>query len=115
VLLTGTGLTVLLAIMVASSSMPVYFASALLLFGIISGGIPPVCFYVISRQKTELGNIPVLTAWMFQIQGIGMLLGPVYFTTLVEYSASWIIGTIALIPFTVMMMLLSLPINDSQA
>ena len=115
VLLTGTGLTILLAIMVASSSMPVYFASALLLFGIISGGIPPVCFYVISRQKTELGNIPVLTAWMFQIQGIGMLLGPVYFTTLVEYSASWIIGTIALIPFTVMMMLLSLPINDSQA
>jgi len=52
---------------------------------------------------------------MFQIQGIGMLLGPVYFTTLVEYSASWIIGTIALIPFTVMMMLLSLPIDDSQA
>jgi len=115
VLLTGTCMTILLAFMVATSAMPVYFATSLLLFGLVSGGIPPVCFYVISRQKTSPANIPILTAWMFQIQGVGMLLGPVYFTTLVERSESWIIGTMALIPFSLMMMMLSWPVNSDDA
>ena len=112
VFLTGSALTMLLLAMVCIASMPIFFAIALLMFGIIAGGSPPVCFYVISRQKTDSGNIPMLMAWMFQIQGFGMLLGPVYFTMVVEHSASWIIGTIALIPFTLVMALLSLPISD---
>jgi hypothetical protein len=51
---------------------------------------------------------------MFQIQGLGMLLGPVYFTFLVERSDSWIIGTTALIPFTLLMMTLAHPIQIDE-
>ena len=114
VLLTGTGMTALLVMVVTFSSLPVYFLLILLLFGMISGGIPPVCFYVISRQKTAPANIPILTAWMFQIEGLGLLLGPVYFTFLVERSDSWIIGTTALIPFTLLMMTLAHPIQIDE-
>lgn len=71
----------------------------LLLTGLASGGTPPVLFYIVSQQKTKLENMPVFVAWMFQIQGLGMLTGPALIGLIVDRSENWNYGFLSLIPF----------------
>ena len=75
------------------ASQPVIFGIGIILLGLITGAVPTVCFYVLSQEKTEdMRNMPVFTAWLFQIQGFGMFLGPVVFASIVEAKESWIFG-----------------------
>ena len=75
------------------SSQTIIFALAIILLGLITGTIPTVCFYLLSREQTDdMRNMPVFTAWLFQIQGFGMFLGPVVFATIVDKQNSWVFG-----------------------
>lgn len=93
VLLAGLSLTGLIITISVSADLPVLFAMALVWVGVITGFTPTICFYLMSREKTEDSrNMPIFTAWMFQIQGCGMFLGPVAFALVVENQNSWLVG-----------------------
>ena len=93
VICAGLSLFVLLLTMSLSGHNPFLFAAALMGVGLISGATPTVCFYLLSREKTDdIRNMPVFTAWLFQIQGCGMFIGPVAFAIVVEAQNSWIVG-----------------------
>jgi len=72
--------------------------SLLAVTGLVSGGTAPVFFYIVSQQQTEPANMPVFVAWMFQIQGFGMLIGPALIGRIVDYGQSWTWGLLSLIP-----------------
>ena len=89
----GTSLFVIMIMMSLFSSQPVIFALAIILLGLITGTVPTVCFYLLSREQTDdMRNMPVFTAWLFQIQGFGMFFGPVVFATIVDRQNSWVFG-----------------------
>lgn len=93
VLFAGTSLSILIITMTLSENNPFLFATALTGVGLITGMTPTVCFYLLSREKTDdPRNMPVFTAWLFQIQGCGMFLGPFIFAIVVEAQNSWIAG-----------------------
>lgn len=73
--------------------MPYIFGIVLTCFGLISGFVPTICFYAMSKERSDdARDMPIFTAWMFQIQGMGMFLGPVIFATIVDTSSSWLIA-----------------------
>jgi MFS family permease len=80
-------------VMSMTPDSPVIFGTALLVVGLVSGAAPPVCFYLLSHEKTDdIRNMPIFTSWMVQIMSFGMFLGPVVFAVIVEIQNSWIFG-----------------------
>ena len=78
--------------------------SSLLLFlllslvGLAAGGSAPIFFYLVSRSTGEPRNLPAFVAWTFQIQGLGMLLGPALVGWVVDVTQNWSLGILCLVP-----------------
>ena len=64
----------------------------LLVIGFLTGAAPSILFYLVSRGAPTPQQIPVFMAWMLQIQGLGMLLGPSVVSSVVDMSQSWVTG-----------------------
>ena len=76
------------------------------LVGLVTGGSAPIFFYLVSRSNQDPKNLPVFVAWTFQIQGLGMLVGPALVGWVVDMTQNWSLGILCLIPacFAVIMM-----------
>ncbi len=74
------------------------FLLVLVLTGLVSGGSAPIFFYLVSCANDDPQNLPVFVAWVFQIQGLGMLIGPALISWVVETTKSWNIGILCLVP-----------------
>ncbi|MDA9251630.1 MFS transporter [Alphaproteobacteria bacterium] len=89
---------ILLVLLVLFSHASFLLFLFLLLIGLVSGGSAPIFFYLVSRANDNPQNLPVFVAWVFQIQGLGMLIGPALISWVVETTHSWNIGILCLIP-----------------
>ena len=89
---------ILLILLVLFSQSPFLLVLVLILTGLVSGGSAPIFFYLVSRANDDPQNLPVFVAWVFQIQGLGMLIGPALISWVVETTHSWNIGILCLIP-----------------
>ena len=89
---------ILLILLVLFSKSPFLLVLVLILTGLVSGGSAPIFFYLVSRANDDPQNLPVFVAWVFQIQGLGMLIGPALISWVVETTHSWNIGILCLIP-----------------
>ena len=89
---------ILLILLVLFSKSPFLLVLVLILTGLVSGGSAPIFFYLVSRANDNPQNLPVFVAWVFQIQGLGMLVGPTLISWVVETTHSWNIGILCLIP-----------------
>lgn len=78
------------------------FIPMLMLMGFLIGWLPPVCFYMVGKQTTDPAHMPVYNAWMFQIQAMGMLCGPLLIGNIVENTQDWSLGITSLIPFCIL-------------
>ena len=78
------------------------FIPMLMLMGFLIGWLPPVCFYMVGKQTADPAHMPVYNAWMFQIQAIGMLCGPLLIGNIVENTQDWSLGIKSLIPFCIL-------------
>ena len=65
----------LIALVLFNDSSPLLFL-LLSLVGLVTGGSAPIFFYLVSRSNQDPKDLPVFVAWTFQIQGLGMLIGP---------------------------------------
>jgi len=68
----------------------------LLMIGFLTGAAPSILFYLVSKGAPTPRQIPVFMAWMLQIQGLGMLLGPSVISRVVDMSQSWVTGFYAI-------------------
>jgi len=68
------------------------------LTGLVIGGSAPIFFYLVSKSNEDPQNLPVFVAWTFQIQGLGMLVGPALVSRVVDVTQSWSIGILCLVP-----------------
>ena len=78
------------------------FAALLCLFlsiGFLTGAAPSILFYLVSKRAPETKQIPVFMAWMLQIQGLSILIGPSVVSWSVDMSQSWIVASILLQEF----------------
>ena len=98
-MLIGVALTSLLLAMLAAGGAPLAFAAALMAVGFVIGGNSVIYYYVVSRQRADISDMPLLYGWMFQIQGLGVLVGPAWFGFFVDSLGTWLAGFAALIPF----------------
>jgi len=89
---------ILLILLVLFSQSSFLLVLVLILTGLVSGGSAPIFFYLVSRANDDPQNLPVFVAWVFQIQGLGMLVGPALISWVVETTHSWNIGILCLIP-----------------
>lgn len=89
---------ILLILLVLFSHASFLLVLVLILTGLVSGGSAPIFFYLVSRANDDPQNLPVFVAWVFQIQGLGMLIGPALISWVVETTHSWNIGILCLIP-----------------
>ena len=89
---------ILLILLVLFSHASLLLFLFLILIGLVSGGSAPLFFYLVSRANDDPQNLPVFVAWVFQIQGLGMLIGPALISWVVETTHSWNIGILCLIP-----------------
>ncbi len=115
VLRAGICLGIMMLVMSMTASMPVIFGMVLCVFGLVTGAVPTVCFYVMSHERTDdPRNIPIFTAWMFQIQGLGMFLGPVIFASIVDAQNSWVFAIAAFAVFSFAKAVLSFFVRHEQ-
>ncbi len=86
------------------------------LVGLVTGGSAPIFFYLVSRSNQDPKNLPVFVAWTFQIQGLGMLVGPALVGWVVDITQNWSLGILCLIPacFAVIMMSGRLALADQH-
>ncbi|MDB3879795.1 MFS transporter [Alphaproteobacteria bacterium] len=89
---------ILLILLVLCSQSSFLLVLVLIFTGLASGGSAPIFFYLVSRANNDPQNLPVFVAWVFQIQGLGMLVGPALISWVVETTQSWNIGILCLIP-----------------
>ena len=89
---------ILLILLVLFSQSAFLLVLFFILTGLVSGGSAPIFFYLVSRANDDPQNLPVFVAWVFQIQGLGMLIGPALISWVVETTHSWNIGILCLIP-----------------
>lgn len=89
---------ILLVLLVVFSQFTGLLFLLLVLTGLVTGGSAPIFFYLVSRSNDDPQNLPVFVAWVFQIQGLGMLVGPAFISRVVETTNSWNIGLLCLIP-----------------
>jgi len=85
---------------------PMILAVCFILIGLVSGGTPPVFFYLASRSTSDPHDLPMFVAWVFQIQGLGMLVGPSLVSHVVDVTQSWAIGLLCLVPACAAILLL---------
>lgn len=93
---------VLLAALSYFSGIVIIYILLLMIFGFLTGWLPPVCFYMVGQQTSDMSHIPVYNAWMFQIQAMGLLCGPFLIGNIVENTKDWSLGIITLIPFCIL-------------
>ncbi len=86
------------------------------LVGLVTGGSAPIFFYLVSRSNQDPKNLPVFVAWTFQIQGLGMLVGPALVGWVVDITQNWSLGILCLVPpcFAVIMMSGRLALADQH-
>ena len=103
-------------LLILFSQSPFLLVLVLILTGLVSGGSAPIFFYLVSRANDDPQNLPVFVAWVFQIQGLGMLLGPALISWVVETTHSWNIGILCLIPACLAIIALSerLVLSDTK-
>ena len=89
---------ILLILLVLFSQSAFLLVLVFILTGLVSGGSAPIFFFLVSRANDDPQNLPVFVAWVFQIQGLGMLIGPALISWVVETTHSWNIGILCLIP-----------------
>ncbi len=77
------------------------------LTGLVIGGSAPIFFYLVSRSNQDPRNLPVFVAWTFQIQGLGMLVGPALVSHVVDVTQSWSIGILCLVPACLAVVMMS--------
>ena len=108
---------ILLILLILFSQSPILLVLVLILTGLVSGGSAPIFFYLVSRANDDPQNLPVFVAWVFQIQGLGMLIGPALVSWVVETTQSWNIGILCLIPACLAIIALSgrLILPDTKA
>ena len=87
----------LIAVILLSDSPPLLFF-LLSLVGLVTGGSAPIFFYLVSRSNQDPKNLPVFVAWTFQIQGLGMLIGPALVGWVVDVTQNWSLGILCLLP-----------------
>ena len=98
---------ILLILMSIFSQPSFLLVLVLILTGLVSGGSAPIFFYLVSRANDDPQNLPVFVAWVFQIQGLGILAGPALISWVVETTRSWNIGILCLIPACLVIIALS--------
>ncbi|MDA8717325.1 MFS transporter [Alphaproteobacteria bacterium] len=98
---------ILLILLILFSQSSFLLVLVLILTGLVSGGSAPIFFYLVSRTNDDPQNLPVFVAWVFQIQGLGMLIGPALISWIVETTQSWNIGILCLIPACLALIALS--------
>ena len=87
----------LIAITLYNESLPLLFL-LLSLVGLVTGGSAPIFFFLVSRSNQDPKNLPVFVAWTFQIQGLGMLIGPALVGWVVDVTQNWSLGILCLVP-----------------
>ena len=87
----------LIALIFFNDSSPLLYL-LLSLVGLVTGGSAPVFFYLISRSNQDPRNLPAFVAWTFQIQGLGMLIGPALVGWIVDVTQNWSLGILCLVP-----------------
>ena len=68
------------------------------LVGLVTGGSAPIFFYLVSRSNQNPKDLPMFVAWTFQIQGLGMLIGPALVGWVVDATQNWSLGILCLLP-----------------
>ena len=87
----------LIALILFGDSPPLLFL-LLSLIGLVTGGSAPIFFYLVSRSNRDPKNLPIFVAWTFQIQGLGMLIGPALIGWVVDVTQNWSLGILCLVP-----------------
>ena len=98
---------ILIVILSQSGLSSAMLAGFLIIIGFMSGGSAPIFFYLVSRSNSDPQDLPVFVAWVFQIQGLGMLIGPALVSQVVESSGSWTFGLLCLLPACLVIVALS--------
>jgi MFS family permease len=101
------GILILLVILAQAELSSFVIAILLICIGFLSGSSAPIFFYLVSKSTTEAQDLPVFVAWVFQIQGLGMLIGPALVSRVVETSESWASGFWCLLPACLVISILS--------
>lgn len=101
------GILILLVILAQAELSAFIIATLLIFIGFLSGSSAPIFFYLVSKSTTEAQDLPVFVAWVFQIQGLGMLIGPALVSRVVETSGSWASGLWCLLPACLVISILS--------
>ena len=87
----------LIALVLFSDFTPLLFL-LLSLVGLVTGGSAPTFFYLVSRSNQNPKDLPMFVAWTFQIQGLGMLIGPALVGWVVDVTQNWSLGILCLVP-----------------
>ena len=87
----------LIALILFHDSSPLLFL-LLSLVGLVTGGSAPIFFYLVSRSNQNPKDLPMFVAWTFQIQGLGMLIGPALVGWVVDVTQNWSLGILCLVP-----------------
>jgi len=87
----------LIVLILFNDSSPLLLLS-LSLVGLVTGGSAPIFFYLVSRSNQDPKNLPIFVAWTFQIQGLGMLIGPALVGWVVDVTQNWSLGILCLVP-----------------
>ena len=87
----------LISLILFRDSLPLLLL-LLTLVGLVTGGSAPIFFYLVSRSNQDPKDLPIFVAWTFQIQGLGMLIGPALVGWVVDVTQNWSLGILCLLP-----------------
>ncbi len=87
----------LIALVLFNDRSPLLFL-LLGLVGLATGGSAPIFFFLVSRSNHDPKDLPMFVAWTFQIQGLGMLIGPALVGWVVDVTQNWSLGILCLVP-----------------
>ena len=104
-----------LVAMMVWEATPIAFAAMLLVIGLVTGANPPVYFYLVSKERTDIANMPLIFGWLFQIQAIGIIVGPAWFGFFADSFGTWSAAIAALVPFALAMAVMSLGIDSGPS
>ena len=96
----------LIAVILFNGSSPLLFL-LLSLVGLFTGGSAPIFFYLVSRSNQNPKDLPMFVAWTFQIQGLGMLIGPALIGWVVDVTQNWSLGILCLVPACLAVVIMS--------
>ena len=96
----------LIAVVLFRDLTPLLFL-LLSLVGLVTGGSAPIFFYLVSRSNQNPKDLPMFVAWTFQIQGLGMLIGPALIGWVVDVTQNWSLGILCLVPACLAVVIMS--------